>query len=202
MNDVISEPVIREFEQRARFYKDNGRDMIEISFVGEKNTLVKRVTPEHMAKFKSEWDAYCDGKPVEQRKGTPLTQLVDEGRAAAYIAANIHTLEELAALNDIQCQGVGHGTITDRGNAAKLLAQIAAKREQEARRRIVIGTSTAEPVSTASAAATEAAAIDLNDIKQQLGALTQAVQGLVTHLAAKPKVGRPPKSRPKPDEGK
>ena len=78
-----------------------------------------------MAQFRSEWDAYCDGRPMQRREGIPLTDLpgLDEARAEGYVARNVHTLEELAALSDAQCQGIGHGTLTDRQGARKLVAQ-------------------------------------------------------------------------------
>jgi len=59
--------IVRPMHQNGRFFKDEfGRDQIEISFVGSKDTLIKDVSPQIMAQFRSEWDAYCDGRPVER----------------------------------------------------------------------------------------------------------------------------------------
>lgn len=115
---------IRSFSQTARFFRDGSKDKIEIAFVGSKDTLVQAVTPAHMAQFASEWAAYCDGRPPERRKGTALTELssINEARAEHYISRNIHNLEELAALNDGQCQAIGHGCLTDRKGARDLLS--------------------------------------------------------------------------------
>ncbi len=173
--------------QRARFFKDNGRDFVEISFVGTKDTLVKKVAPEHMAKFRAEWDAYCDGRPPERRAGTPLTRLVQEQRAEHYIQRNIHNVEELAALDDVQCQGVGHGTITDREHARRLLEEQKLEREVKARERITNMTAAAAPASSQVGDSG-----DLTEIKQNLAALANSMQALITALTPRPP-GRPRK---------
>ena len=115
-------PQILSLTQRARFYKDeNGRELVEISFVGQKDTVVQYVTPQHMASYKTEWDRYCDREPMQLRAGTPLRELFDERTEQKYVLHNVHNLEELAALSDSQCQGVGHGTMTDRETARQKL---------------------------------------------------------------------------------
>jgi hypothetical protein len=121
----ITLPEVKVYTQSAKFFRRGEQDFVEISFIGAKDTLVERVQPSHMAQFRSEWDAYCDGRPMQRRGGIPLTDLagLDEARAEGYIARNVHTLEELAALSDAQCQGIGHGTLTDRQGARKLVAQ-------------------------------------------------------------------------------
>jgi hypothetical protein len=121
----ITLPEVKVYTQSAKFFRRGEQDFIEISFIGAKDTLVERVRPSHMAQFRSEWDAYCDGRPPQRREGIPLTDLpdLDDTRAEGYIARNVHTLEELAALSDAQCQGIGHGSLTDRQGARKLVAQ-------------------------------------------------------------------------------
>jgi hypothetical protein len=130
----ITLPEVKVYTQSAKFFRRGEQDFVEISFIGAKDTLVERVQPSHMAQFRSEWDAYCDGRPMRRREGIPLTDLpgLDEARAEGYVARNVHTLEELAALNDAQCQGIGHGTLTDRQGARKLVAQ----RQHEVRDRM------------------------------------------------------------------
>jgi hypothetical protein len=100
----ITLPEVAALQQRARFFKDGSIDKVEISAVGSKDTIIKKVGPEEMAKFKPEWDAYCDGIPLTRRPGTPLTDIlgVTQDRADAYIARNVHTAEELAVLTDGQ----------------------------------------------------------------------------------------------------
>jgi hypothetical protein len=121
----ITLPEVKVYTQSAKFFRRGEQDFVEISFIGAKDTLVEKVTPSHMAQFRNEWDAYCDGRPIERRQGIPLIDLagLDEARAESYIARNVHTLEELAALSDAQCQGIGHGAITDRQGARKIVLQ-------------------------------------------------------------------------------
>src|SRR5262245_41373278 len=121
----ITLPEVKVYTQAAKFFRRGDQDYVEISFIGAKDTLVERVQPSHMATFSNEWDDYCDGRPIQRRAGTALTDLpsLDHEKAECYIARNVHTLEELAALSDAQCQGIGHGTLTDRQGARKLVAQ-------------------------------------------------------------------------------
>lgn len=121
----IDLPEVKSFQQQPRFFKKDGKDFVEISFLGTKDTLVKKVTPDIMAKFQAEWNAYCDGRPLERRKGTPLTELpeITEQMAEDFVRRNLHTLEELAVLNDHQCQALGHGLITLRKKALALVQQ-------------------------------------------------------------------------------
>ena len=95
----ITLPEVKVYTQSAKFFRHGDQDFVEISFIGAKDTLVERVQPSHMAQFRSEWDAYCDGRPRQRREGIPLTDLpgLDEARAEGYVARNVHTLEELAA---------------------------------------------------------------------------------------------------------
>lgn len=138
MTDV-SLPEVASLQQRARFYTDdNGRPMVEISAIGSKDTIKKKVGPEEMARFKPDWDAFCDGKPLTRRPGTPLTDVpgIDQNKADNYIARNIHNAEELAVLTDGACQGVGHGTLTDRKAAQGLLTMRKLQQTTEQRDRV------------------------------------------------------------------
>lgn len=170
--DGTSFPGVFSISQRAHFYKDeNGRDMVEISFVGQKDTVVHYVSPQHMAQYKREWDAYCDKQPLELRRGTPLSELFDEKSESKYVAVNIHNLEELAALNDLQCQGVGRGTMTDRENAQRKLAQNQYEEEVARRRKI---DELVAPLSTAAAAPN----LELETLKQTISELEQGMKTL------------------------
>jgi hypothetical protein len=186
----IDLPEVQPMAQNARFFRQDDRDFVEISFVGAKDTIIKKVTPEHMARFRPEWDSYCDGTPMQPRKGTPLTELsgVDEQRAAHYTARNVHNMEELAVLNDAQCQALGHGTLTLRKAAHEYLALKKMQQDEKAR----------EMVSQASAsigsrpAEKYASETDLAEVKTQIADLSQNVAALVLALAPK-KPGRPKK---------
>jgi hypothetical protein len=186
----IDIPGVKAMQQSARFFRDGEADFIEISFVGSKDTTINKVKPEHMAKFRPEWDSYCDGTPMKPRTGTPLTDLpgVDEQRAQQYVSRNVHTAEEIAALSDAQCQALGHGTLTLR-KAAQEMIQLRAMKEQERSRDLVtkaaatIGAVPAEKYASAS---------DLAEIKTQIADLSQNVAALVAALSAR-KPGRPKK---------
>jgi hypothetical protein len=134
----ITLPEVKALQQRARFFKDGDADKVEISAVGSKDTFIKKVGPDEMAQFKPEWDAYCDGKPLTRRPGTPLTDIpsVDQQKADAYIARNVHNAEELAVLSDSQCQQVGHGTLTDRKAAQEMLTAKKMQQTTEQRDRV------------------------------------------------------------------
>jgi hypothetical protein len=175
--EVERAPVL---SQRARFYRDeSGRDMVEISFVGSKETLRKKVTPQHMAQFRDAWNAYCDGLPPGKRAGTPLTDVAGLGSelAESYVQRNVHTLEELAALNDGECQGLGHGTLTFREKARRMLAERGARATMEARARV------GEVAGTIGKAAD--ASGDLAEIKSALSELTNGINTLVALLTGK-----------------
>jgi hypothetical protein len=197
MSMELTLPEVAAMPQHARFFKDGGRDFVEISFVGAKDTVVKKVQPEHMAKFRAEWNSYCDGQPMARRPGTPLTDIpgVDEQRAEAYLARNIHNAEELSVLSDAQCQGVGHGTLTQRESARKILAHRKYESQEKARKAVSDAAATIGPVP----AETYASKSELTEVKQSIGELSASVSALVQMLSqqkapAEPKRrGRPPK---------
>jgi hypothetical protein len=119
-------PEVRALRAQPRFYRnENGVDFVEISYIGVKDTNIHKVKPKHMAMFRDEWSAYCDGRPMAKRAGTPLTDMPEINAALAkeLTERNVHNLEELAVLSDAQCQGLGHGMITNRKKANQLLAQ-------------------------------------------------------------------------------
>ncbi len=186
----IDVPGVEALQQSARFFRDGEVDLIEISFVGTKDTTRQKVKPEHMAKFRDEWNCYCDGTPMQPRKGTPLTDLpgVDEPRAQHYISRNVQTMEELAVLNDAQCQALGHGTITLR-KAAQETLQLKAMKQQEHSRELVTKAAASIGAMPAEKYASES---DLAEVKNQIADLSQNVAALVAALSAK-KPGRPKK---------
>jgi len=178
----ITLPEVKVYTQAAKFFRRGDQDFVEISFIGAKDTLVERVQPSHMAQFRPEWDAYCDGRPMQRREGIPLTELpgLDGERAENYIARNVHTLEELAALSDAQCQGIGHGTLTDRQGARKLVTQ----RQLEARDRMQRAVHEASAALGPRPAERYAPGSDLESIKGEIAELRQGVADL-TELVAR-----------------
>lgn len=188
----ITLPEVQALHQNARFFKDDtGRDLVEVSFVGVKDTVVKRVTPDVMATFKQEWDAYCDGRPMQRRDGIPLSEIVNEQRAEHYISRNIHNVEELAMLSDAQCQAVGHGTLTERAAAQKLLSVRRVEADERARKAVSDASAAIGP----RPAEKYAAASELEATNAKLDALSDNIAALVAALAEKPKRGRPPKDK-------
>lgn len=191
----IDIPEVQALPQHAKFYRDGEQDLIEISFVGSNDTVRRRVKPEHMAQFRDEWNAYCDGTPMKQRPGIPLKDLpgIDDNQVQNYINRNVHNAEEIAALSDAQCQALGHGTITLRKAAREMLA-LKAMKAQERNRDIIteqsakIGAVPAEKYASQS---------DIAEIKESIAALTGGITALVQALQPKPR-GRPPVKK---DEG-
>ena len=108
---------------RARFFKHEKRDMVEISIIGDPNTVVRRVKPEDTHRFKMDWEAYESGKGEVEVPGTPLTEVpgVDTNQALAYKLRGVRVAEELAALDDAACRGIGMGALTHRNAAQNLL---------------------------------------------------------------------------------
>lgn len=177
----ITLPEVKVYTQSAKFFRRGEQDFVEISFIGAKDTLVERVGPSHMAQFRSEWDAYCDGRPMQRREGIALTELpgIDDEKAESYIARNVHTLEELAALSDAQCQGIGHGTLTDRQGARKLVAQ----RQLELRDRMQRAVHEASAAIGPRPAERYAPSADLDLIKSEIAELKQGIADLAGLVA-------------------
>lgn len=172
----ITLPEVKVYTQSAKFFRRGEHDFVEISFIGAKDTLVEKVSPSHMAQFRNEWDAYCDGRPLMRRQGMPLTDLpgLDDERAEHYVARNVHTLEELAALSDAQCQGIGHGTITDRQGARRLVLQ----RQVEMRDRMQRAVQEASATIGSRPVESYAPSADLESVKSEIVELRQAIADL------------------------
>lgn len=185
----IELPEVQKFHQKARFYRDGERDLIEISYVGSKDTVVSKVKPEHMATYKREWDAFCDGREPEQRKGTALTEIMNEQQAQQYVFKNVHTLEELAVLNDGQCQSLGHGTLTLRRQAIDLLAMRTFKARDEMQKKVSEAAATIGP----KPAETYASQTELAEVKQSISDLGGKMDAILAAISAK-KPGRPKKT--------
>jgi hypothetical protein len=184
----IDIPEVARMHQNARFYRDGERDYVEISYVGSKDTMIHRVKPEHMAMFRAEWNAYCDGIPVKKREGTPLVDVPNMPDAVAekYIGMNIHNAEELAALSDGQCQALGHGALTLRNNARGMLQQRKAADLEAASRKI---SQAAASVGSLSDAEAQAAL----DAKYASKADVDEIKGMLAQLLERRGPGRPKK---------
>lgn len=186
---TIDIPEVRAMHQNARFFREGAIDYVEISFVGSKDTVVKKVTPRHMAQFNPEWTAYCDGRPPEKRQGTPLTDIkgVDQLKAEQYMHANVHTAEEIAALSDGQCQALGHGTITARREAQAILAMRAAHSAQTQMDRIADATKKLGTQPTAPAPEIAEMKADIAGLKEGMGAILAALTEMKPKKPGRPK---------------
>jgi hypothetical protein len=184
----ISLPEVKSHGLAARFYRFNNRDMVEISFIGSKDSISQRVTPQHMAEYRDAWNAYCDGREPSQRAGTPLTELkaISEPRAKEYIHRNVHNLEELAALNDGQCQMLGHGTLTDRKGARELVARLQFEKKNALEKRV--------HEASASIGAVPDKTNEVEALKADVAELKQGIAGIMELLQAR-KGGRPKKAK-------
>lgn len=113
---------------RARFYTDDitGREMVEIGFKGNlsTDTSIARVTPEHIAKFPAEYQAFKLQAPDIDIGGTPLMDLpgMIPDKMRHYKLNGIRNAEELAGISDAVCANVGLGALTDRTIARNHLA--------------------------------------------------------------------------------
>lgn len=181
-------PEVQAMHQQARFFRDEGQDFVEISFVGSKDTIVHKVRPEHMARFRDEWTAFCDGVPLKKRDGTPLTDIkgMQEVTAERYISQNIHNMEELSALSDAQCQALGHGTLTFRNAAREALEMRKAQQMEIISKKISEASKSVQAMPSEEMDAKYASKADVDEIKGMLAQL----------LAAQTKrgPGRPPKT--------
>jgi hypothetical protein len=179
MND-IQLPEVPARTMHARFYKDSsGSDRVEISFAGSKDTVVQDITPDVMSQYREEWNAYCDGKPLTQRAGTPLTDIpgMNDDRLKHYLHMNVHNLEELAALSDIQCQGVGHGVLTERKTARTILTERMADKKQRFQDKMEKAMAAATPVKNEeSDAKLDKLIATTEQVNQNILALVQALQ--------------------------
>lgn len=193
--DTITLPEVTPRLQSAKFIRRGNQTLIEISMVGSKDTNVEKVRPDHMARFKSEWDAFCDGRPPERRPGTPLTELssIDDAKAEHYIFRNVHSLEELAALDDGQCQSLGHGTLTDRQAARALVARKQAEQRDAMHKKAVEATAKIGPVPAEKYAGNSEVEALKSDVAEMKTAMASIAASLA-ELAARKKPGRPPKT--------
>jgi len=193
MLDDIVIPEVQALQQMAHFYREGNADFVRIGFVGEKDTVIRKVTPEHMEKFRKEWNAYCDGVPLSKRMGTPLTDVpnLNQEVAESYVHRNVHNAEELAALSDGTCQNLGHGTLTYRNEARKLLERRRLEASEAAAKKI--SKFIAEPAPSepdpryASKEDVEQVKSGLDEMKQMMAQLLEAT--------AKRGPGRPPKPK-------
>ena len=118
------DPVNKIGKTRAKFFKDDvtGRDMVELSAVGDTSTAIVKVSPEWVAKFPREWAAYEQGQAEVTVTGTSLMEVpgVERDSLMRLKLAGVRTVEELAGLDEAAAKSLGLGGVTF-WKSAKLL---------------------------------------------------------------------------------
>lgn len=100
---------------RAKFFKDDGsRAYVEITIVGDPNSVIRKVTPEDSHRFPREWAAFEQGNAEAPITGTPLTEIpgVDRDASLNLRLKGVRTAEELAGLDESAAKGLGMGGLT------------------------------------------------------------------------------------------
>jgi len=104
---------------RASFYKDpdGKRDLVEINIVGDPNTVIQKVTPDHISQFPREWEAYqarLDRNDEPEVYGTSLLEVpgIDRVAAAKLRMFEVRSAEELAGLDEAAAKRLGLGGLT------------------------------------------------------------------------------------------
>lgn len=146
------------------------RPFVRIHIPGDQHNVIDQVAkPYYQQRFKDEWDRFNQNQ-TQNEIGWPLKTwpLVNVAQVKNLEFLNVHTVEQLANLTDLQCQKVGMGSMDLR---AKAQAAIAAAKD---------GAATA-----AQAAENKRLSDELEALKNQMAAFSQ--------LQDKPKVGRPRK---------
>jgi hypothetical protein len=115
--------------------------------------------------------------------------------AKSYVQRNVHTLEELAMLSDAQCQALGHGTLTYREAARKLLSARLETQKQDQMNAVSKASATLgkEAVATVETKEIMSAIGELSAATQQTNESLAMLIQLMTAQATKGKPGRKPK---------
>jgi len=111
--------------QRAWFFLDpDGKThRVEITTVGDPNTSIQKVTPDHIARWPREWAEFQTGNTSIEVPGTNLLEVpgIDRVAAMRLKLKGVRVVEELANLNDAAASSLGMGGITMRDSAKQLL---------------------------------------------------------------------------------
>ena len=111
---------------RVNFFYDGSRHMAEITSVtDDKATNIKKVTPEVIAQFPKDWEAYEKGLEAIDVGGTPLDEVpgLDRNSIMGLRLKGIRNAEELASLTDTMLQQMGLGFLAW-GRAARNLVKL------------------------------------------------------------------------------
>lgn len=118
---------------RASFFRDGEFDRVEIKIVGDPNTYISKVSPDHISQFPREWESYKANRPDIDYGGTDLTEIpgMTPQMATAYKLKGIHNVEMFADLSDAAALGLGMGGITLRNTAQLVLKAKGIERDEK-----------------------------------------------------------------------
>ena len=112
---------------RANFFKtEDGIDMVELSIIGDPNSVIHKVEPrakEFEKDFPREWSEFYKDKKIKVKKETNLDVLecMNKRKIDVLKLEGITSVEQLAVLSDGACHGLGKGTIDYRKEAKEFL---------------------------------------------------------------------------------
>lgn len=191
--EEIALPEVTAHLHTVKFSKEKNSTYIEIKNTGTSETSVRKVRPEDMARYRNEWMAFCDGMPPskELRKGISLKMLngMNDELEQKFISYNVHNIEEFAALSDMQCQTLGHGTLTLRKQAQERLGLLRLQQQEQAVKVINEAAASVKPVPDAQYASQD----DLVAVKESVASLDTKMDAILAALGNKPLRGRPKK---------
>jgi hypothetical protein len=112
-------------------------DYIEITIPGGKTKVVEKVTDHHKQRFPKHWELHqkmLDGKTGASLIGTPLDQwpAMSVSQVHEMRALGIHTVDQLAHLNENGISAIGRGGRELKAKAAAFIAQASGDAEAEA----------------------------------------------------------------------
>ncbi len=120
--EAVHRPYLSEMEGRPVY---ENVDFITIFFAGDTTKKVDRVaTEDDKRRFAKQYRAYVDGITVAS-DGTPLEVWppLTKADVASFKAMHIHTVEQLAAVTDVNLSAMGAGARSFRDQAKVYLSQ-------------------------------------------------------------------------------
>lgn len=119
----------------VRFYfnKINEKHYVRINVPGDNKTEWDMpVTDEHRKRWPDKWRAYeSEQNQFEGEVLLEASELFDDGKVEMYKSFNIHTIDQLAKLNDAFQTKIGMGTREDVRKANAYLATLSDKAKEE-----------------------------------------------------------------------
>jgi hypothetical protein len=109
---------------RAKFFQgEAGRDYVEITILGDPNTVIRKVSHADTVRFQRDWEAYKANSGELPVEGTPLIEVpgIDKNAEVGLRLKGVRTAEELAGLDEAAAKSLGMGGITFWNGAKNLI---------------------------------------------------------------------------------